>query len=89
MVLFAVKPVRSMPERFVSMRACLKALYKYHLPSFLMPNQQRRSTDSSGIEGSSHLLGDLVIFALGDDGEQSLAADVERLGERVQRRNAE
>ena len=37
----------------------------------------------------SDLLRDLVVLALGDDGEQRLAADVERLGERVQGRNAE
>jgi len=32
MVLFADKTVSSMPERFVSTRAYLKALYKYRLP---------------------------------------------------------
>jgi len=37
---------------------------------------------------SSNLLSDLVIFALSDDGEQSFTADVERLDERVQSRNA-
>ena len=37
----------------------------------------------------SNLLRDLVVLALGNDGEQRLAADVERLGERVQGRNAE
>ena len=38
MVLFAGKTVRSLPERFVSMRAYSKALYKYHLP-FLSSKQ--------------------------------------------------
>ena len=32
MVLFADKTVSSMPERFVSTLAYLKALYKYRLP---------------------------------------------------------